>query len=134
MKITVEVTGHDKSDEKILIKEITETVNGASEQQESCRSTRQQILEQAIKYICQDRNNSYGEPEDSFASIADLWNVYLWKVWDAEGALMPHDVAVMMTLLKIARIMGNPEKIDNWVDLAGYAACGGECADKRNFQ
>jgi hypothetical protein len=38
------------------------------------------------------------------------------------------DVAVMMGLLKIARIKTSPAHADNWVDLAGYAACGGELA------
>jgi len=32
----------------------------------------------------------------------------------------------MLCLLKVARIMGSGEKADNWIDLAGYAACGGE--------
>ena len=41
-----------------------------------------------------------------------------------------YDVAVMMALLKIARISENPQHMDSWVDLAGYAACGGEIAWK----
>ena len=40
--------------------------------------------------------------------------------------LEPHDVAAMLALLKIARIASGHAKADNWVDLAGYAACGGE--------
>lgn len=32
----------------------------------------------------------------------------------------------LMALLKVARIAGNRPKPDNWVDLAGYAACGAE--------
>ena len=36
------------------------------------------------------------------------------------------DVAAMLALLKIARIASGHAKEDNWVDLAGYAACGGE--------
>ena len=32
----------------------------------------------------------------------------------------------MLALLKIARIATGHAKEDNWVDLAGYAACGGE--------
>ena len=38
---------------------------------------------------------------------------------------MSRDVAVMMILLKIARVASS-KKSDNWVDIAGYAACGGE--------
>lgn len=32
----------------------------------------------------------------------------------------------MMCLFKIARIATGYGKADNWIDLAGYAACGGE--------
>lgn len=42
---------------------------------------------------------------------------------------MPEDVAALLALLallKIARIATGHGKSDNWVDLAGYAACGGE--------
>jgi len=43
--------------------------------------------------------------------------------------LKPHDVALMMALLKIARLKGNPIHGDSWVDLAGYAACGAESSE-----
>ncbi len=36
------------------------------------------------------------------------------------------DVAMMMALLKIARIKNGGGTGDSFVDLAGYAACGGE--------
>jgi hypothetical protein len=32
----------------------------------------------------------------------------------------------MMSLMKLSRITTGQPKPDNWVDLAGYAACGGE--------
>jgi hypothetical protein len=38
------------------------------------------------------------------------------------------DVAMMMALLKIARIQSGTATEDSFVDLAGYAACGGEIA------
>lgn len=38
-----------------------------------------------------------------------------------------NDVAMMMALLKIARIAAGGGKADSWIDLAGYAACGAEC-------
>ena len=40
-----------------------------------------------------------------------------------------YDVAVMMCLFKIARLQSSAfESVDSWVDLIGYAACGGEIA------
>lgn len=35
-------------------------------------------------------------------------------------------VALMLAELKVVRAWGNPTHADNWCDLAGYAACGGE--------
>lgn len=87
--------------------------------------TRREILAEAEKCVCGDREQDYGSPEDNFKAIAELWQVYLSKrpqPWDISAK----DVAVMMALLKIARIATGASKDDSWVDLAGYAACGGE--------
>ena len=86
--------------------------------------TRKECLDEAAKCVLQDRSSSYGEPEDSFGVIANFWSVYLGR------KVYPHDVAMMMALLKIARIKGNHGYADGYIDLAGYAACGAECAKK----
>lgn len=86
--------------------------------------TRKECLEQAMGCVLKDRNNSYGGPEDSFGVIANFWSVYLGR------KVYPHDVAMMMSLLKIARIRANRGYADGYIDLAGYAACGAECASR----
>ena len=43
----------------------------------------------------------------------------------------PKDVACLMALLKIARIGGGRGTEDSFIDLAGYAACGGEIATRK---
>ena len=83
--------------------------------------TRKEILDAAEKCVCGDRDAQYGSPENSFGVIARLWSVYLDRELDAK------DVAAMMSLFKVARIKTGANKADNWIDLAGYAACGGEC-------
>lgn len=83
-------------------------------------STRQDILDEARDIVSADRNVSYGEPERNFEMIAGLWREYLGGDIDA------HDVAVCLLLVKVARIKSSPDKLDHWVDIAGYAACGGE--------
>lgn len=88
--------------------------------------TRPEILDTAKKCVCGDREQDYGSPESNFQTIADLWAVYLQACGVAIDFLEPHDVAAMLALLKIARIASGHAKADNWVDLAGYAACGGE--------
>lgn len=87
--------------------------------------TRKQILEKAINCTTGQRQEDYGTPEDNFSRIARLWSAY-----QGDKCYTAADVAVMLALLKIARIKNSPIHMDNWVDLAGYAACGGEIADK----
>ena len=94
------------------------------------RLTRADILHAAEKCVCGQRETDYGTPEDNFKTIAELWKTYLRRacVDEAGGVYIDaNDVAMMMTLLKIARIAAGGGKADSWIDLAGYAACGAEC-------
>lgn len=90
---------------------------------------RQEILDKAIDCVSGQRVTDYGKPEDNFERIAKLWNAYLYSpltnLLDAP-LLSAKDVAIMMALLKIARIKGGNGAEDSFVDLAGYAACAGE--------
>lgn len=87
--------------------------------------TRSEILKAAERCVCTDRNQQYGEPEDNFRIIAALWNVYLFGR-GAKSQLNPADVGAMMALFKLGRIATGGDKSDNFIDLAGYAACAGE--------
>lgn len=94
------------------------------------RLTRADILHAAEKCVCGQREQDYGTPEDNFETIAELWKIYLRRacVDEAGGVhIDANDVAMMMALLKIARIAAGGGKADSWIDLAGYAACGAEC-------
>lgn len=94
------------------------------------RLTRADILHAAEKCVCGQRETDYGTPEDNFDTIAELWKTYLRRacVDEAGGVYIDaNDVAIMMALLKIARIAAGGGKADSWIDLAGYAACGAEC-------
>jgi len=84
--------------------------------------TRDEILDKAKQMVSGDREQDYGSPEHNFLRIANLWNSYMI----GKPYIEPKDVAAMLALLKIARIASGHAKEDNWVDLAGYAACGGE--------
>lgn len=81
---------------------------------------RDEILQKAREIVTGDRDDQYGSPEDCFKRIAKLWEAYLGVPME------PNTVAEMMILFKLARIQNNPAKEDHWVDIAGYAACGGE--------
>lgn len=85
--------------------------------------TRKEILEAAMSAVSRD-NYVFDEQENNFQLIANFWNIYLKGV--EGGDLEGDDVAVMMALLKIARIMTGYGGMDSYIDLAGYAACAGE--------
>ena len=87
--------------------------------------TRKEILEEAQKQVCGHRVEDYGKPENSFQRIADLWTVYMKDGVDDKRVFTAKDVAMMLALLKVARIKTDV-KSDSYVDLAGYAACAGE--------
>ena len=86
--------------------------------------TRSKILSTAKSYITRDRQADHGDAEDNFSRIAGYWSLHTGTTLTAT------DVAVMMALLKVARIKQNPQHVDNWVDGAGYFACGGEIANQ----
>ena len=101
--------------------------------------TRSEVLQIAEKTVNGDREQDYGSPENNFKTIANLWEIYISTKCVEQGAdvcILPQDVAVMLILLKTARIASGHAKADNWVDLAGYAACGGEieCAEGEDEQ
>ena len=81
---------------------------------------REEILKTATKCVCGDREQDYGSPENNFIRIADLWTAYSGRPYTA------HDVGIYLALMKIGRIASGNVKEDNYIDLAGYAACAGE--------
>lgn len=78
---------------------------------------REECLRIACEIVNGARAGQYGQPEDNFQRIADYWGDYL------DSYLTPEDVANMMILLKIARTTDGSGNPDNYVDIAGYAAC-----------
>lgn len=85
--------------------------------------TRKEVLACADKCVNGQREQDYGTPEQNFQTIANMWGAYMGI------SFTPVDVAMMMSLLKIARIKSGGGTGDSFVDLAGYAACGGELAE-----
>jgi hypothetical protein len=83
---------------------------------------RAQILDAARQAVTVDRAAAHGAPEDTFGLIARLWSARLGV------GIPPPLVCLMLIDLKTARAQGNPGHADNWVDIAGYAACGAEVA------
>lgn len=78
------------------------------------------ILRTAELMVTGNREEDYGTPEDNFNKIANLWNAAFGTKFGAP------DVALAMILVKVARQSTGNGSEDTWVDIAGYAACGGE--------
>ena len=80
--------------------------------------------EKAIHIINGERQDLYGNPEDSFEAIASFWTAYLKN--KQEFYISPKDVANMMLLFKMARMLTGSGGEDTPVDLVGYALLGAE--------
>jgi hypothetical protein len=90
-------------------------------------SPRADALTEAQALITGDRNSSYGPPTQDFQRAADAANAYGYRAIDGRP-IKSHDIAVLVMLVKLSRLVWTPQKRDSWVDIAGYAGCGYECA------
>lgn len=89
-------------------------------------SPRAEVLREAEQLITGDRNKTYGPPTENFKNTANLWTVRLQDKLKPGEVITSNEIADLMILLKIARNMTDPKR-DNFVDIAGYSACGWEC-------
>lgn len=91
------------------------------------KENRETILSEVKKIICNDRNEQYGEPEDSFEKIADYWTTYLKHncvAPDADCCVDARDVAIMMVLFKLGRMETSYfASYDSFIDAIGYMTC-----------
>ena len=91
--------------------------------------TRSETLDKAKACVCGQRENEYGSPEDNFTAIAGFWSVYKGVEFTA------NDVAMMMALLKIARIRtGTASKVSyrNYYDQGTDRVRAGSVGNRRN--
>lgn len=78
-------------------------------------------FDEAIESIGYDRHQDYGDPRTSFSRIALLWSAIT-------GAdITAQQVAHMMIALKVSRLQTNPNHLDSYVDIVGYARCAVLC-------
>ena len=84
------------------------------------------ILDTAARITRGDRNASYGPPDQDFRRTAGMWSALFQAKLQDGVTFEPRDVAMAMILLKCSR-ESHQRKLDNWVDIAGYARCGSKC-------
>ncbi len=88
------------------------------------------MLRTAATLVGGQRAKDYGDKTENHQRIADLWNYWLRTVH-----ITAYDVAIMMLLLKVARLMHTPGHSDSHIDIAGYASIAEEISrtmEKKN--
>ncbi len=89
---------------------------------------RDDILKNAIELINGDRAKDYGDAHENHQRIAELWSVVFGI------KITVYQVVLCLILLKVARLIYSPKKIDSWVDIGGYTGLGGEFVEKEKNQ
>lgn len=84
-----------------------------------------ELLAHTSELINGERSRDYGEPQQSFENIAQLWSTYL------HTEITVTDVGMMMILLKVARNGRGKDKDDNFIDICGYASLAGSAVFKK---
>ena len=84
---------------------------------------REHTIHSAADLISGPRHAEYGPAQKNFQRIAAGWAVIL------DCDVQPHQVALCMNWLKVARLIHSPTSPDGWRDMVGYAALGGELVD-----
>ncbi len=86
-----------------------------------------ELLDKAAEIVGGQRAIDYGDKYTNHARIATLWNMWITErggVEDDAGwtEMTAYDAAMMMMLVKVARLMNSPGHADSHLDIAGYAA------------
>ena len=84
-----------------------------------------EILQSATD-LYSERGLSYGHPSDNMARAARLVSAYL------EVPVEDYQIAVILSLVKIARTLEDGSKVDSWIDAASYIAIAGQLQTEEN--
>lgn len=82
------------------------------------------VCKKAAELVSGARHATHGDSYQNHKNIAALWSAYL------DVRITPHQVAMMMALLKAARTKTGNHNQDDYVDMAGYAGVAEEIRSK----
>jgi hypothetical protein len=105
--------------------QVVDVPSEPTEQAAVVPTPRSEVLREAEQLITGDRNQTYGDPTENFQNIADQWTVQFRHLLKDGARFTPAHVAQGQILVKTSRMIAQPKR-DNYVDIAGYAACGWE--------
>ena len=83
-------------------------------------------LEKAKRKAVGYKDNNNSRPENNLEQIAIYWRAFIKNQFGLDLKITSEHVALMMELMKIARIQGGHSVEDSYVDACGYLACGYE--------
>ena len=86
------------------------------------------ILDKATHLIIGERADQHGDFIENHENIAKLWSSYLGV------PITAHDVALMMSLLKIARTKTGAHNPDDYIDAINYIAIAAGIIGNDDFQ
>ena len=87
---------------------------------------KEQILAKASDLVTGDRAKEHCDLFRTHVKIAELWTAHLDHKLKGVYEVNAGDVAIMMALLKVARMSSGKFNADDYVDAAGYMAIAGE--------
>ena len=98
-----------------------------------------EMLHAAVRLVDGPRSEDYGDKYENHVRIAKLWAMWLserTRTWAVDGQeerpgveITPYDAAMMMLLVKVARLMQSPGHQGSHIDIAGYASISEEIAN-----
>lgn len=91
---------------------------------------KQSVLDEANEVIYGDREQTYGHPSKNLECIGDMWTAYVRSRFGSHIQFQAEDVAVLMVLVKAARLANTPGHRDSLVDICGYAALVERCSEQ----
>jgi hypothetical protein len=99
----------------------------------------EEMLNATAELIGGYRSKDYGDKYENHVRIAKLWAMWLserTRTWAVDGQeerpgveITPYDAAMMLLLVKVARLMHSPGHQDSHIDIAGYASISEEIAN-----
>lgn len=76
--------------------------------------------------LLEEREKTHG----TFIRNAEIFNELLPVLWSRLITSCPRKrLALLMIMLKLARLISNPNNKDTWADISGYAKLGEEACD-----
>lgn len=91
-----------------------------------------EIFLDKVKALVAARGEDYGPPDWDHKRVADYWSLHMRNVHGTVCELTALDVQMMIMMIKMVRLETTPTHMDSLLDIAGYAACAGECLQASN--